>query len=302
VKRLLQTVIVLVCVSIFAFLLVRLAPGNPARLMLPELATDEQVAMMETKLGLDKPLPAQYVVYVTGIFRGDFGTSLVYKQPVLPIILQRLPVTAKIAFGTVLFGALIAIILGVIAGANRGKPIDFLAVAFALVGQSMATPWLAVLLVYVFAIKLGILPAIGADDDLRDYILPVATNVTIMAAGITRIARSGMADTLSEDYITATYAKGIRRSVVQWKYAFKNAMIPVVTIIGMNLGFFLAGAVIVETVFGMTGIGYLLFNAVSTRDYAMIQSLVLISAFFIAIINLAGDIVNAKIDPRMALG
>jgi peptide/nickel transport system permease protein len=302
IKRLLQTLIVLICVSIFAFLLVRMAPGSPARLMLPEIATDEQVAMMETKLGLNKPLPVQYWMYVTDIFQGDFGTSTVYRQPVLPIIIERLPVTAKIAFGTVLFGALISIFLGVIAGARRGKPIDFIAVAFALLGQSMATPWLAVLLVYIFSIKLGWLPSLAASDDLKYYILPVATNVTMMAAGITRIARSGMADTLSEDYITATYAKGIRRSVVEWKYAFKNAMIPVVTMLGLNLGLFLAGAVIVEKVFGLPGIGFLLAEAVSTRDYAMIQSLVLISAFFIAIINLIVDVINAKIDPRMALG
>jgi peptide/nickel transport system permease protein len=302
VKRLLQTLIVLFCVSIFAFLLVRLAPGNPARLMLPELATDEQIAMMEAKLGLDKPLPVQYWVYISGVVQGDFGTSMTYKQPVLPIILQRLPVTAKLAFGTVLFGALIAIILGVIAGANRGKVVDFLAVAFALIGQALATPWLAVLLVYIFAIKLNILPAIGsAGGGIRDYILPVTTNVTITAAAITRIARSGMVDTLSEDYITATYAKGIRTGVVHWKYAFKNAMIPVVTIIGLNLGHFLAGSVIVETVFGMTGIGFLLADAVFSRDYPMIQSLVLISAIFIAIINLIVDIINAKIDPRLTL-
>jgi peptide/nickel transport system permease protein len=167
--------------------------------------------------------------------------------------------------------------------------------------SSDLTPWLAVLLVYIFAIKLGVLPAIGTGGDLKFYILPVLTNVTMMAAGITRIARSGMADTLNEDYITATYAKGIRKSIVNWKYAFKNAMIPVVTMIGLNLGMFLAGAVIVETVFGMSGIGFLLAEAVSTRDYAMIQSLVLVSAFFIAIINLLVDLINAKIDPRLAL-
>jgi peptide/nickel transport system permease protein len=278
-----------------------MAPGSPAQLMLPDIATDEQVAMMEVKLGLDKPLPVQYWVYMSGIFQGDFGMSTIYKQPVLPIILERLPVTAKIAFGTILLGSLIAIFLGVVAGANRGKPVDFFAVAFALIGQSMATPWLAVLFVYIFALKLGWLPAIGSGDDLKFYILPVLTNVTMMASGITRIARSGMANTLSEDYITATYAKGIRRSVVNWKYAFKNAMIPVVTMIGLNLGMFLAGAVIVETVFGMTGIGFLLAEAVATRDYAMIQSLLLVSAFFIAIINLIVDLINAKIDPRLAL-
>jgi ABC-type dipeptide/oligopeptide/nickel transport system permease component len=155
--------------------------------------------------------------------------------------------------------------------------------------------------VYIFCIILGWLPAIAIGGGFKYYILPVLTNVLMMSASITRIARSGMADTLSEDYITATYAKGIRRSVVNWKYAFKNAMIPVVTMIGLNLGAFLAGAVIVEKVFGLAGIGYLLAEGVAARDYAMIQSLVLISAFFIAIINLIVDVINSLIDPRLAL-
>ncbi|MDR0825762.1 MAG: ABC transporter permease, partial [Mycoplasmataceae bacterium] len=286
VKRLLLTLFVLVCVSIIAFLLVRIAPGSPAKLLLPDSATPEQVAAMEVKLGLDRPLIEQYFKYIIGVFHGDFGMSTSYRTPVLPIILARLPVTAKIAFGTVLFGAIISIVLGVVAGANRGKPIDFVAVAFALFGQSIATPWLAILLVYIFALKLNILPAIGAGQDIKYYILPIATNVMMMAAGITRLARSGMIDTLNEDYITATYAKGIRRSIVNWRYAFKNAMIPVVTMIGLNLGLFLAGAVVVETVFSMSGIGFLLYESVNQRDYALMQSIVLICAFFIAIINL----------------
>jgi len=213
VKRLLQTLFVIVCVSIVAFLLVHLAPGSPAKLLLPDVATDDQVAALEAELGLDRPLIEQYWAYMTGVFHGDFGYSTSYRSAVLPIMLARLPVTAKIAFGTVFFGALISIILGVVAGANRGKPVDFFAVAFALFGQSMATPWLAILLVYIFALKLNILPSIGAGNDLKYYILPVATNVMMMAAGVTRLARSGMIDTLNEDYITATYAKGIRRSI-----------------------------------------------------------------------------------------
>jgi peptide/nickel transport system permease protein len=280
---------------------VRIAPGSPAQLLLGMDATAEQIAAKEVEMGLDRPLLEQYWKYISDIFQGNFGTSLTYRTPVLPIILSKLPVTAKIAFATVFFGALVSIILGVIAGANRGKPIDFFVVAFALFGQAMATPWLAILLVYIFALKLNVLPSIGTGLGIPDYILPVATNVTIMTAGVVRLARSGMIDTLNEDYITATYAKGIRRSVVNWKYAFKNAMIPVVTLIGLQLGFFLAGVVVVETIFGMSGIGYLMYESVQSRDYPLLQSIVLICAFFIAVINFIVDIINASIDPRLTL-
>jgi ABC-type dipeptide/oligopeptide/nickel transport system permease component len=300
IRRLWQTLIVLFCVVLCAFLLVRIAPGSPARLMLPEEASEEQIALKEIELGLDKPLPVQFWVYISGIFRGDFGMSTIYRQPVLPIIIARLPNTARIAFSTIFFGCLAAILLGVVAAANRGKLLDFCSVFFALFGQSMATPWLAVLNVYIFSLILGWLPAIGSGD-LKHMVLPVLTLGFAVAAGLTRIARSGMVDTLNEDYITATYAKGIRRSVVYWKYAFKNAMIPVVTSVGINLGGFLAGTVIVETVFGMAGIGQLLAQSVEQRDYAMVQSLMLISAFFIAFINLTVDIINSWIDPRLSL-
>ena len=300
VKRLWQTLIVLVCVIFCAFMLVRIAPGSPARLMLPEEASEEQVALKEKELGLDRPLPIQFWNYTTNLFKGDFGLSTMYRQPVLPIIIQRLPNSARIAFSTIIFGCLVAILLGVVAAANRGKILDFFSVFFALFGQSMATPWLAVLNIYIFALKLGWLPAIGSGE-LRYMVLPVLTLGFAVAAGLTRIVRSGMVDTLNEDYITATYAKGIRRGIVYWKYAFRNAMIPVVTSVGINLGGFLAGTVIVETVFGMAGIGQLISQSVEQRDYQMVQSLVLVSAIFITFINLIVDIINSWIDPRISL-
>jgi peptide/nickel transport system permease protein len=287
-------------VSLFAFLLIRMAPGSPARLMLPDAATEEQIALMEVKLGLDKPLPVQYWIYMSNVFRGDFGMSITYKQPAGRIIADRLPFTLQLAAGTVLIGCLLSIPLGIIAGSNRGKPIDFFAMLFALLGQSMAPVWLAVLNMFIFSVKLGWLPAIGSGG-IKYLILPVLTLGYPMAAGITRVARSGMIDTLSEDYITATYAKGMKRPVVLWKYAFKNAMIPVVTLVGINLGLYLAGSVVTETVFSWTGIGQLLYNSVTNRDYVMVQSLLLISAFMFTIINLIVDIINSWIDPRLSL-
>lgn len=298
--RLLQSILVLFCVSVFAFMLIRIAPGNPAQMMLPDIATEEQVREMEVQLGLDQPLPVQYIRYISGVLRGDLGMSTTYRVPVADVIPSRLLATGKLTLATVLCGLLISIPLGIIAGAKRGTAIDFFAMFFALLGQSMSPVWLAVLNVFVFSVWLGWLPAMGTGSPVH-IILPMVTLAYPMAAEITRIARSGMIDTLSEDYITSTYAKGINRSVVYRKYAFKNALIPVVTLVGIQIAGFLAGTVIVETVYAWPGIGHLITQAVSNRDYALVQSLLLISAAIFTVINLIVDIVNSFIDPRIVL-
>ncbi len=299
-KRLGQTLIVLVFVSIFAFSLIRLAPGNPALLMLPDGAPEEAVKAMEVKMGLDKPLYIQYFRYMGNVLHGDFGISSSYRTAVGPLIWARLPYTIKLSLVSVAVGCMLCIPLGIIAGSHRGSAIDFAAMFFAVLGQAMAPVWLAVLLIYVFAVELGWLPAIGCGT-LAHYVLPVFTLAYPMAAETTRIGRSGMIDTLSEDYITATYAKGIRPVVVNWKYAFKNAICPVIMLVGIRLCMFLAGAVIVETIFAWPGIGQLLTQAVGNRDYAMVQSLLLVCAALFAVVNLVVDIITSLIDPRIVL-
>jgi peptide/nickel transport system permease protein len=299
-KRLGQTLIVLFCVSIISFLLIRIAPGNPARMMLPDGSPDELVRQMEIQLGLDKPLLVQYGKYMGGVLKGDLGTSTAYKTSVSSIIAQRLPATIKLTIVTMIFCLILSIPLGIIAGANQGSRTDFAAMLFALIGQSMSPVWLAVLLIFIFAVKLGWLPALGYGG-FKYMILPAITLGYPVAAQITRMGRSGMIDVLREDFITATMAKGIDRRTVLTKYAFKNALIPIVTIVGMQIGTFLAGAVIVETVFSWSGIGQLTFQAVGNRDYALVQSILLISASLIALINLTVDIVNSLIDPRITL-
>jgi peptide/nickel transport system permease protein len=300
VKRLGQMLIVLFFVTLIAFSLIRMAPGSPARMVLPDSATPEQVAAMEVKMGLDQPLYIQFAKYIAGIAKGDLGMSAIYKIPVSRIIGQRLPKTLKLTLWTVILGCSLAIPLGIIAGSNRGRATDFFAMFFALLGQSMSPVWLAVLNVFVFSVWLGVLPALGTGGPIF-YILPVLTLGYPMAAEITRIGRSGMIDTLGEDYITATYAKGVSRNLVNWKYAFKNALIPVVTLVGMQIGTYLGGTVVVETVFSWSGIGQLLFQAIGNRDYALVQSLLLISAIFFTVINLIVDIINSFIDPRIVL-
>ena len=300
VKRIGQTILVLFCVSVFAFSLIRLAPGNPALLMVPDGSSEEVIAAMEEKLGLKDPLYVQYFRYITGVLKGDLGESTQYRVPVINIVKDRLPNTALLALASVIAGLCIVIPLGIFAGSHRGTAADFFAMFVALLGQSFSPVWLSIFLMMMFANWLGILPAMGMGS-WKNLILPVATLAYPMAAQITRVGRSGMIDTLSEDYITATYAKGISRAEVNWKYAFKNALIPIVTLLGITMGSFLSGTVIVETVFGWSGIGQLMQQSVGVRDYAMVQSLILISASLIAIINMIVDIINSFIDPRMTL-
>ncbi|MBS6643211.1 MAG: ABC transporter permease [Clostridiaceae bacterium] len=299
-KRMGQTLIVLFCVSIIAFALIRIAPGNPARMVLGDAATDEQIAIMEESMGLNQPLYIQYFKYMSGLFHGDMGTSTTYKAPVSKIIFARFPATLKLTGATILVSLLISIPIGIIAGVKQGTAIDFGAMMFALVGQSMSTVWLAVLNIYIFAVKLEWLPALGMGG-LQFLILPAITLGYPLAAQVCRMGRSGMVDVLREDYITATLAKGIPSSRVYTKYAFKNALIPIITVVGIQIGTFLGGAVVVETVFSWSGIGQLTNQSVGNRDYAMVQSLLLLIAVSFAIVNLIVDIINAKIDPRITL-
>lgn len=299
-KRVLQTLIVLFFVSIFAFLLIRMASGNPARMMLPDDATEEQVQQMEIKLGLNKPLYQQYFMYMSGVLRGDLGTSTIYKQAVSKIIASRMPVTGKLTFWTIVVCLAVSIPLGVVAGSKQGTVTDFMAMFFAIFGQSMSPVWLGILLIYVFASKLGWLPAMGYGG-IKYVILPAITLGYPVAAEITRIGRSGMIDVLKEDYITATYAKGMSRKQVLWKYAFKNALIPIITLVGVQIGVFLAGTVVVETIFSWSGLGQLVYQAVSTRDYSLVQSSLLVIAAMFAVINLIVDIINSLVDPRITL-
>ena len=300
IKRLIMTLFILFFVSIIAFALIRIAPGNPAMMVLPDGASAEAIRAMEIKLGLDQPLIVQYFRYIGGVLQGDLGTSIIYKLPVKDLILQRLPATFKLTVITMIVCLVISIPLGIIAGSRQGTLLDFLATMFALLGQSMSTVWMGILVIYIFAVKLELFPAMGYGT-WQNYVLPALTLGYPVAAQVTRMGRSGIIDVLKEDYITATYAKGISKAVVYTKDAFKNALIPIVTIVGMQIGIYLAGAVVVETIFAWPGFGQLIFQAVGNRDYPLVQSCLLVSAALFAIVNMLVDIINSFIDPRITL-
>jgi ABC-type dipeptide/oligopeptide/nickel transport system permease component len=281
----------------------RLAPGDPAMMALPDYATDVQIALMRTKLGLDKPYITQYAIYIGNVLRGDFGVSVLYDRPCLDVIMDRLPATVSTAVVCSALVLFISIPLGIIAGVNKGGFIDFFAVLFALLGQSMSVVWICVLLLLLFSVRRNWLPSMGYNGlkDIKYLIMPAIAMGYKMCAGMVRMGRSGMIDVLDEDYITCAYARGLSPFVVNCKYAFKNAVIPVVTIFGLEVATMLAGAVIIETTFTIPGIGSMLVKAVSNRDYPLTQSTLVITAAIFAIVNLVVDIINTLIDSRLKL-
>jgi len=299
-KRFVSAVIVIFGVTIVAFALMRLAPGNPAALMLPDNATAEQIAAVEVKMGLDKPVVQQYIIYITDVLHGDLGTSIFFNRSCAELIFGRLPATGLLTFAAVLVSILVSFPMGIISGIKKGSAIDFGSMVFALLGMSMSQVWLGLLFILFFGVYLGVLPTQGYGS-FRNLILPALTLGLPLAALVTRMLRSGMFEVLQEDYITATKARGIGNFEIYTKYALKNALLPTITIIGMQIGQLLAGAIIVEQVFGWPGLGSLTVKAIHMRDFPLIQSILLVSATLFVAINILVDIIYVVVDPRMSL-
>ena len=297
-KRLAYTVFVLLGVSILTFSLLQLTPGSPARLMLSDDATEEQIRAKEIEMGLDKPLVVQYFNYITDVLKGDLGDSLFYKMPNSKLIFQRLPATGYLTAMAMLIALIVAIPFGIVAGVKRGSIVDFLAMVFALLGQSISGVVLGLVFILYFAVEKGWLPAMGYGG-LAFVIMPATSLAAQMAALITRMLRSGMVDVLQEDYITATYAKGLSRSSIIGKYALRNAILPVITVIGLQVGTFLGGAVVTEQIFGWPGIGTLTVQAIGLRDFPLVQSIMLVISACFVLVNLLVDIIYTLVDPRM---
>lgn len=297
-RRLISTVIVLIGVSIMAFALVRLGGGDPARLMLPETATDEEVEIMRDRMGLNDPLPTQYLTYMKGVVTGDLGYSYNFKMDVATLIKNRLPYTAKLAVVAMILSILISIPLGVVAGVHKGTGVDIFATFFALLGQSLSPVWLGLLLILLFGVTWHILPTQGADS-WKNLIMPAICLAFQFSSLATRMTRSGMVDVLQEDYITATRARGVSNREINVKYAFKNALLPVVTVIGSQLGSMLAGSLVIESLFGWPGLGQLTITAINARDFQLMQSCLLFSAFIFVACNLIVDILYTFIDKRV---
>ena len=297
--RLVQCLVTLLVISLLVFVLARLT-GNPLDVMLPIDASAELQDEMSRELGLDQPVYVQYGRFVQRLLYADLGTSIRTKKPVAELIGQRLPNTLKLVFFSTTMALLMALPLGVIAATRKGGLWDVGARTVALFGQSVPTFWAGIVLISIFAVNLDVLPA-GRMEGFASYVLPAVTLglFGFMLAGVVRLLRGSMLDVLDSEYVKFARIKGLAESVVTWKHAFKNALIPVVTFVGFYFGILLAGSVVVETVFAWPGIGRLAFEAVQWRDYPVIQGVVLLVSTIILAANLVVDILYAYIDPRI---
>ena len=300
--RLIQCLVTLLVISLLVFALARLT-GNPLDVMLPIDASAEIQEEMSRELGLDQPIYVQYARFVQSLLHGDMGTSIRTRKPVAELIGLRLPNTLKLVSFSTGMALLIALPLGVIAATRKGGLWDVGARTVALFGQSVPTFWAGIVLITVFAVNLDILPA-GRKEGIESYVLPAVTLglFGFMLAGVVRLLRGSMLDVLDSEYVKFARLKGLAESVVTWKHAFKNALIPVVTFVGFYFGILMAGSVVVETVFAWPGIGRLAFEAVQWRDYPVIQGVVLLVSTIILAANLVVDILYAYIDPRIRYG
>ncbi|MBI3966446.1 MAG: ABC transporter permease [Chloroflexi bacterium] len=298
VNRLLQLLLVVWGSVTIVFLLLHLS-GDPAKLMLSDLATPEQLAAVQRELGTDQPFVVQYVKFLGRAAVGDFGNSIRQQRPVVTIVLERLPATLQLAVASVVISTVLGIVFGVAGAVFRRTIYDRLLLVVALLGQSMPPFWLAIMLILFFAIELRILPASGSGD-WRHFVLPAVTLGAFSLARTARLTRTSMLEVLSQDYVRTARAKGLAERVVIFVHAFKNAAISVVTVTGFTFSTLIGGAVITEAIFAWPGVGSLLVDGVTLRDYPLVLGAVFATAVLVAVTNLVVDLLYSWLDPRIA--
>ena len=305
IRRVIWVIPTMLAVATIVFLVMRVAAGDPAIAILGEYASAESLAALRTKLGLDRSLWAQYGSYMWDLLHGHLGRSLINNKPVASYIASLLPRTAELALAGMTIGVLIGVPLGVLTALRSRSIVDYLGRIFALVGLSMPAFYLGILLLLVFALKLRWFPVISVAsspsllDNLYALFLPALSLGLIKAAFVSRMTRSTMLEIMGEDFVRTARAKGLREGLVIYKHGFRNALIPIVTVIGIYMGALLGGAVLTETVFNRPGIGKLLVGALRERDYPVIQSTLMMFAGFVIFVNLAVDLLYGFIDPRI---
>lgn len=298
IRRLYQSIFVLIGATLVAFLVTR-STGDPVLLMLPEDASVEQIEYMRTYLGLDKPIPVQYINFLGKAITGDLGSSTRQKTSVTSLILERAPATLQLTFIALAIGIILSFPLGVFVATRRNTIWDLLGTAFSLLGQAMPSFWIGLMLILIFGVKLQILPISGRGT-LAHLVLPSITLGFFVTGRLTRLVRSGMLEVLSQDYIRTARSKGLLEKTVIWYHALQNASIPVITLIGLEFASLLSGAIVIETVFAWPGMGRLVVNAVFQRDFPIVQGVVLMSAGIFVLVNLLVDLIYSVLDPRIS--
>lgn len=299
IRRLLQSLLALLALSLVVFLMSRLT-GDPTLLMLPDDATHEDVVRLRHALGLDRPLPVQYGVFIRQAVQGDFGRSIKGQMPVLDMIKERLPNSIKLAAVALGIAVLMAFPLGVMAAVKKDTAFDTLANMVAVLGQSLPQFWVGIVLIQIFAVRLRWLPVAGIGS-FSHYVLPAFTLGWFVVAGMMRLLRSSMLDVMGSEFVKLARIKGLPSRTVIWKHALRNALIPVLTFGAIYLAILVTGAILVETVFAWPGVGQLVYQGIVFRDFPVVQAVVLLTAGIVIAVNLLVDITYAYIDPRIRL-
>ena len=301
VKRLLQTILVLFGISLITFILLQVVPGDPVALMLEKRADPETIAKVRHELGLDLPLFTQYLNFIKGAVHLDFGTSYFTKEVVSVALMRSFKVTVKLACMAFVFAAVIGIPSGIFSAVKRGKGIDTFVMILSIIGVSAPAFWVAIILQIIFGLKLAVLPISGFDS-IASYILPSVALGARYAGNMARITRTSVLEVLGQDYIRTAKAKGVKKWAVIMKHGLKNALIPIVTLVGTDFGYMLTGSMLIEKVFSIPGIGKLAVDAMSNRDLPLLEGTVMYIAFVFVIVNLIVDLSYAFLDPRIRYG
>lgn len=306
VRRFFQLVLLLIGISFLVFTSMYIAPGDPAAIIAGPTASQSDIEAIREDLGLNDPFLVQYGRYMNGLFHGDLGYSYQTKQPVWDAIMTRFPNTLKLAIASIIVAVIIGVVAGIISAIRQNSWFDVSSTVFALAGISIPNFWLGTVLILIFAVNLQLLPVGGLDapfytaEGLKQLVLPAITLGTGSAAMIARMSRSSMLEVIRADFIRTARAKGLRERTVIWVHALRNAMIPVITVIGLNFGFLLGGTIITEQVFAINGVGRLMVQAIAARDFPMVQGSVLLVATLFVLVNLIVDIIYTFIDPRIS--
>ena len=305
-KRLITMIVTLLVASSVVFFVLEILPGDPAAVMLGINAEADTLAALRAELGLDRPIAIRYLGWLGDLVQGDLGISYTYDVPVSELIMERVILSFPLAVLSIILSTLIAIPLGIIAASNHSKPMDFLVMIFSQLGIAIPNFWFALLLIIFFSVFMGVLPAggfagwdAGMIPALSSLLLPTIALALPQAAILTRVTRSSLLEVLKEDYIRTARAKGSSSQRTLWRHALRNAMIPVVTIMGLQFSFLLAGTIIIENVFYLPGIGRLIFQAIAQRDLIVVKNLVILLAASVIVINFIVDMLYAVIDPRL---
>lgn len=297
-RKLISLPLILIGVSILVFVSIRLLPGEPARILAGPEATHEAVQNMTIRLGLDKSIFEQYVKFAGAALQGDFGSSIKSKLPVMQEINERLPYTLALAVTSYLLAIIIGVPAGMAGAVYRNRWPDYLVMIVAILGASVANFWLALMAMNYFSVQLGWFPLLGASS-WKSYILPSVTLAVLPMAVIARMTRSSMIEVLGQDFIRTARAKGLPASQIYWSHGLRNALIPIVTIVGLNFGGLIGGAVVTESVFNWPGIGRLLVDSVRYRDYPVIQGVTMVAVFGVVIMNFLAEMLIAVLNPRI---